>query len=371
VKTDQPAPGRTIVHITTVHGAADTRIVQKECRSLIDAGYRVVLIVASSDDPQVPGLVVRRLPRAGSRLRRLSVGAAMALRLAVRERGDLYHVHDPELIPVALVLKLLGKRVVYDAHEHLPRQVMSKYWIPLALRGPVAWAAGRLEALADRFLDGIVVANASTAPRFRASHTALVANFARIPGGGTPPALAARSNTAIYVGGLSEHRGMGKMVEAVRLLARPDVRLLLIGPLEAPGRPPDLDGLEGQVELTGRLHLDRVETLLRDARVGLSVLQPIPNYMSNYPTKLFEYMAARLPVIASDFPLYRDVVETAGCGLVVDPTSPAAIAEGIAHLLDHPDEAQAMADRGREAAIDRYSWDAASRALLQLYEQIL
>jgi len=369
--TVEPAgSGRTVVHVSTLHGAGDTRIVQKECRSLMGAGYRVVLVIASPDDPGVPGLSVRRLPRAGSRLRRLALGWR-ALRVALREHADLYHVHDPELIPMALALKLFGKRVVYDAHEHLPRQVMSKYWIPAVLRGPVAWAAGRLEALADRFLDGIVVANASTAPRFRASHTALVENYARIPAGDAPPDLAARSNTVMYVGGLSEHRGLGKMVEALRLLARPDVRLLLIGPLESPSQPPDLHGLEGQVELTGRLDLARVEALLRDARVGLSVLQPIPNYMSNYPTKLFEYMAARVPVIASDFPLYRDVVETAGCGLVVDPTSPAAIAEAIAYLLDHPDEAQAMADHGRTAALDRYSWDAAKRALLQLYEQIL
>jgi glycosyltransferase involved in cell wall biosynthesis len=357
--------------MTTVHGAGDTRIVQKECRSLIEAGYRVVLIAASDDDPAVPGLVIRRLPRASSRMRRLTLSTWGALKVALRERADLYHVHDPELIPTALVLKLFGKRVVYDAHEHLPRQVMSKYWIPGWLRRPVAKAAGALEAVADRFLDGIVVANASTAPRFRASHTALVENFARFPAGDAPPDLAARGNTVIYVGGLSEHRGLRHMIEAMRLLRRPGVRLQLIGPLETPGRPPDLHGVDEQVDLPGRLDLPRVEALLRDARIGLSVLQPIPNYMSNYPTKLFEYMAARMPVIASDFALYRGVVDDAGCGLVVDPTSTQAIADAIAYLLDHPEEAQSMADRGRAAALERYSWDVAKRALLNLYARIL
>jgi hypothetical protein len=371
VKGEQPAPGRKIVHVTTVHGAGDTRIVQKECRSLIEAGYRVVLIVASPDDPGVPGLLVRRLPRAGSRLRRVSVSAWTALRLALRERGDLYHVHDPELIPMALVLKLSRKRVVYDAHEHLPRQVMSKQWIPAMLRGPVARAAGGLEWLADRFLDGIVVANASTAPRFRPSHTALVENYARVSADDATPDLAARSNTVVYVGGLSEHRGLGKMIEAMRLLERPEVSLLLIGPLESSARRPDLHGIETQVELPGRLDLTRVEALLRDARVGLSVLQPIPNYMSNYPTKLFEYMAARVPVVASDFPLYRAIVEGAGCGIVVDPTSPHAIAEAVRYLLDHPEDAQAMADRGRAAMLERYNWHASKEALLELYARVL
>jgi hypothetical protein len=93
--------------------------------------------------------------------------------------------------------------------------------------------------------------------------------------------------------------------------------------------------------------------------------------MSNYPTKLFEYMAARVPVVASDFPLYRAIVEGAGCGIVVDPTSPHAIAEAVRYLLDHPEDAQAMADRGRAAMLERYNWHASKEALLELYARVL
>jgi len=371
VELDQPGRDRKIVHVTTVHSAGDTRIVQKECRSLIEAGFRVVLIAASDDDPRVPGLDLRRLPTTRSRAQRLMLRPWSALRQALREKADLYHIHDPELIPMALALKLFGKRVVYDAHEHLPRQVLSKHWIPRMMRDPVARLAGAVEAVADRFLDGIVVANASTAPRFRPSHTALVENYARVRPDDAPPDLKTRASTVIYVGGLSDHRGLRHMVDAMRLLGRPEVGLVLIGPLESSARPPDLDGIEGKVSMPGRLDLDSVEVLLRDAKVGLSVLQPIPNYMSNYPTKLFEYMAARMPVVASDFPLYRSVVDSVRCGIVVDPTAPEAIAEAIAYLLDHPEEAQAMADRGRAAVLERYSWNVANRALMRLYARLL
>jgi glycosyltransferase involved in cell wall biosynthesis len=372
VEPHRPSPVRTVVHVSTVHGAGDTRIVQKECRSLIEAGYRTVLVVTSDDDPGVRGLILRRLPRAGTRLRRLTISPIRALRQALRERADLYHVHDPELIPMALILKALGKRVVYDAHEHLPRQVMSKHWIPAVVRRPVAALAGALEGFADRYLDGIVVANASTAARFRRSHTALVENFARVRADDAePPDLADRSNTVIYVGGVSDNRGLGTMIDAIRILGRPDVTLVLIGPLEEGTTVPDLDGVAGQVELTGRLDLPSVEARLRDARVGLSVLKPIPNYMENYPTKIFEYMAAGVPVVASDFPLYRGVVDGERCGISVDPTSAPAVADAIARLLDDSAEAQAMADRGRAAVIERYSWNAASRSLLSLYERIL
>lgn len=371
VDTWQPGRDRTVAHITTVHRAGDTRITQKECRSLVEAGYRTVLIVASDDASGVPGLIVRRLPRASSRLERLTVAPLRALRQARRERADLYHVHDPELIPMALVLKALGGRVVYDAHEHLPRQILSKHWIPAILRRPVAWLAGALEGVADRVLDGIVVANASTAPRFNPERTALVENYAQVRADDVPPNLADRSRTVIYVGGLSANRGLDRMIDAFRLLGRPEVTLALIGPLEGSTPMPDLAGLEGRVDLTGRLDLAIVERRLRDARIGLSVLQPVPNYMSNYPTKIFEYMAAGVPVVASDFPLYRSVVDASGCGITVDHASPEAIAAAMARLLDHPDEAQAMADRGRAAVIERYSWDVGRRALLALYERIL
>jgi hypothetical protein len=249
---------------------------------------------------------------------------------------------------------------------------LSKHWIPAILRRPIAAVAGTLESIADRFLDGIVVANASTAPRFRRSHTALVENFARVRADDAePPDLADRSTTVIYVGGLSDNRGLRTMVDAIRTLGRPDVKLVLIGPLEGGTTVPDLDAVADQVELTGRLDLASVEARLRDARVGLSVLKPIPNYMENYPTKIFEYMAARVPVVASDFPLYRGVVDGERCGISVDATSASAVADAIARLLDDPTEAQAMADRGRAAVIERYSWNAASRSLLSLYERIL
>jgi glycosyltransferase involved in cell wall biosynthesis len=360
------------MHITTVHVASDTRIVHKECKSLVDAGYDVTLLAASDAEVPVTGIRVLRLLAPRSRWDRWTRLAWQALVTALRERAALYHVHDPELIPVALVMKALGRRVVYDAHEHVPRQIMDKVWISPFIRKPLAALAGAVEALADRVLDGIIVANPSTAPRFDPRHTALVQNFARIPSEDDPPSLDQRPRSVIYVGGVSRHRGVHQMLEAIRLLGRPDVRLTLIGPLEPGLGELDLDGISDRVELKGLLHRHEVDALLRRAWVGLSVLQPVPNFVAgHYPTKLFEYMAARMPVIASDFPLYREVVDEAGSGLLVDPTSPAQIAEAIAQLLDHPDAAQAMADRGRATVLHRYSWAASEKTLLAFYRQML
>jgi hypothetical protein len=105
-----------------------------------------------------------------------------------------------------------------------------------------------------------------------------------------------------------------------------------------------------------------VAAWLGRARVGLVVLHRVPKYVAAYPTKLFEYMAAGVPVIASNFPLWKAIVDEAGCGLTVDPYDADALAEAMRWLLEHPEEAEAMGERGRVAVRERYGWDGEARA---------
>jgi glycosyltransferase involved in cell wall biosynthesis len=104
---------------------------------------------------------------------------------------------------------------------------------------------------------------------------------------------------------------------------------------------------------------------------GLVTLHPNGNYLNAQPVKLFEYMAAGIPVIASDFPLWRRIVEDAECGLLVDPLDPRAIAAAVDWLVDNPEAAQRMGESGRKAILKRYSWDVEKRRLFQFYDAIL
>ncbi len=365
-----------VAHVTSVHRSDDPRIYLKECATLAAAGYDVTLI-GRGDAPATAafGVDFVSLGEASGRLTRMLVMPIRVLRAARRVRADLYHLHDPELLPVGIVLKLLGLRVVYDAHEDLPRQIAYKPYIPGWAQRPVALAAGALEQGAVRVLDGVVAATPRIAARFPAGKVTLVQNYpldsefaagpAR-PYGERPPLVA-------YVGRLTREIGAIVMADAARIVApRRDVRFTLAGPIE-----PELAETITRrtsavlVELPGRLDRTEVVALLHDARVGLVLFQPVANYVEAYPTKLFEYMASELPVVASDFPVWREIVAEVDCGLLADPTDPIAVADAIEELLADPERAAAMGRRGRQAVLERYRWEPQGARLVTLYGELL
>ena len=370
---------RRVVHMTSVHSWNDVRILYKECRALSKAGYEVRLIVPKRFTDEGIGerwgsvsLVWVSAPR--NRLWRMTITALEVLRQALRQDASVYHFHDPELIPVGMVLRRLGKTVIYDVHEDVPKQVLSKPWIHRSLRRIVAKGMDVVERAAARMFDGIVAATPPIAVRFPKDKTVVVQNFPLLSEfalqSGTP--YRERPFNVVYLGGITALRGAVEMVRAMELLP-PEIpaKLLLAGAFEADSLLADLKALPGwkRVEYLGMLSRKEVGGLLGISRVGLVLLHPVPNYLEAYPVKLFEYMAAGIPVVASNFPLWREIVEEVGCGLLVDPHKPDEIAEGIAWLLRNPEEAEAMGQRGRKAVLEKYNWERESEKLQELYRR--
>src|SRR5262249_18418576 len=125
-----------------------------------------------------------------------------------------------------------------------------------------------------------------------------------------------------------------------------------------------------QVCWHGMLDRTGVADLLGSVRAGLSVLHPEQNFLTALPVKMFEYMAAGIPVIASDFPLWREIIRAAGCGILVDPRDSSAIADAVNYLLTHDEEAEAMGRRGRHAVEEQFNWDREAEKLLAFYRSI-
>ncbi|MBC7080576.1 MAG: glycosyltransferase family 4 protein [Methanothrix sp.] len=365
-----------VVHLTTVHPPFDTRIFHKEAKTLVRAGYDVTLIAQHEKDVVVDGVKIIALPKPRNRLSRMFGLTWRACCLALRQRADICHLHDPELIPMGLLLRLVGKRVIYDVHEDVPKQVLSKEWIPGLLRRLVAVGARLADAVAGSVLNAVVAATPQIARRFPATKTVVVQNFPILDELLPPDPMpyTSRPLKVAYVGGITVIRGIREMVQAMALLPNtPNAKLVLAGTFTPPALEEEVRRLPGweRVEFMGWQDRSGVARVLGQVRAGLAVLQPTRNYVEGWPVKLFEYMSAGLPVVASDFPLWKEIVEGNECGITVNPLDPKEIAQAIEYLLTHPEEAQEMGQNGRQAVLEKYNWEREAAKLLKLYEELL
>jgi glycosyltransferase involved in cell wall biosynthesis len=292
--------------------------------------------------------------------------------------ADVYHIHDPELLVVGLALRAAGKRVVYDIHEDLPRTVLYKAYLPRILRKPLLWIVERAENAAARRMSGLITATPALAARFRSIHrnTVVVNNFVILEEfiSATRSEWKDRDSAVAYYGGISEERGIQEMVAAMDLLPTTlHLKLELGGRFYVKEQEADLAAKPYWKHVNWHGELDRsgIASLLSKVQVGLVVLHPDEAYLTSQPTKLFEYMAAGIPVVASDFPLWRSIIQGAGCGLLVDPFNVRDIAAAIEHLIRNPSEAEAMGQRGRSAAEEHFSWSNEEQVLLSFYSSLL
>jgi glycosyltransferase involved in cell wall biosynthesis len=229
-----------------------------------------------------------------------------------------------------------------------------------------------IERLASRAFSAVVTAAPDVERRFAGSapRTATLNNYPLV-GELAPPSTdwSGREHAVCYAGSVTEIRGVREMISAV---ARTDATLLLAGDFNPPSLEHELASEPGwsQVVAFGQIGAEELARVMARARAGLVVLRAIPRYVDTMPTKLFDYMAAGIPVIASDFPDWRAVVEMHECGLCVDPSDPQAIADSIEWLLAHPGEAQRMGENGRRAAERHYSWESEREKLLSLYGEL-
>lgn len=364
-----------VVHVSTAHRAFDTRIFHKECRTLEAAGYEVHLVVPHARDELVDRVHIHALPRRTSRADRLLRSPWMALSQVRGIDARCVHLHDPELMILVPWLKATGHTVVLDSHEDQPRLALSREWVPRWLRPMLSRAVGLCERVMVSGVDAVVSAEERGAERFPPSKTVTVRNFPRLEEFDVPVGVPyqSREPVVVYVGDISRTRGALQMVEAMSLVDDPDARLMLAGRIAESKLEDELRASPGwsRTEFVGWLDRPGIVDLLGRARVGLVVLQPTNNYVVSQPVKLFEYLAAGLPVVASEFDAWRPYVCGPEAGVPVDPTSPRAIASALSDLLGNTAKAGCMGERGRDAVRGTYNWGVEGERLVELYGRLL
>jgi glycosyltransferase involved in cell wall biosynthesis len=365
-----------VCFFSSAHYPFDFRLFHKECKSLARAGYSVTLIALHDRTETVEGVRILPLKRPRNRVYRFVVTAWQAYRMAVREDADIYHFHDPELLLAGLLLRLRGKQVIRDVREDVPRMLLDKYYLPVGTRKLLAWLADKVERFSSRYLSGIVAANPLIAERFEryTKKTILVRNYpdpAELPE--SELNAARKSLSILYTGVVTESRGIKQLIEAVRLVSKTHpVRLKLAGEFFPSSLELELRNSQGweYVDYLGRLERAELLKLLPTGYAGAITFGASSHIRLGWPVKLFEYMLAGLPVIASDFPLPRRILSEYQCGLLVTSADPVEIAGAISYLIEHPGDAAAMGARGRQAVETEFNWVGEEAKLLALYDRL-
>lgn len=384
--TARAGQGPKVCHVTTAHPADDSRVFWRECVGLASQGYRVVLIARADADGLRHGVKIVALPTYRRRLVRMTVGVATALRLALRANADLYHLHDPELVPMLVVLRLLRKRVVYDAHEWLSKQVDAKPYVHGRARAAARLVARGVERTVNSCASKIITVNEACAAIYRPDKVRIVANFpdhhggfqARGPRADTAPASDGDGRDSgvprfVYVGGISRVRGIVEQVAAMgELNAAVPARLTLMGAFEDAALKEHVSSLPGwdYVDYLGPVPHAEVAGHLVGALAGIATLLPTPNHLISSPVKVFEYLACGLPVILSDFPAWRRMLAGVDAAVFVDPADPRAIAAAMRALIDSPTRALAMGAAGRTAVDETFNWTTQLAVLVAAYREI-
>lgn len=362
-----------ICHITSVHPRYDIRIFVKECVSLTSE-HEVALIVADSlgDEQKLAVNIYDVGKPVGNRLQRMRFTSQKIFQKVLQLKPQIVHFHDPELIGIARKLAKLGYKVIYDVHEDVPKQVLNKQWIPSWLRPFISKLIERQEQKASKDFAGIICATEIIAARFKTYNSNAVAihNY---------PILAelnniavdfeSRDNSLCYLGSISHTRGI---IPLINSLAESQLKLELAGIFsdsEIERETKTTDGFE-HVHYHGILSRVEVAKLLSEVRVGMVTLLPTPSYIESLPIKLFEYMLAGIPVVASDFELWKPIVMGNNCGLMVDPNNPQTIAKACSWLIDNPLEAKKMGENGRRAVLANYVWEQEVKCLLRFYTEL-
>ncbi|MFC1551241.1 glycosyltransferase family 4 protein [Candidatus Latescibacterota bacterium] len=368
-----------ICHMTSVHIPFDTRIFHKECKSLAAGGYEVHLVARHDKDEIANGIHIHAIPTRGGKLKRMLLTVIDVYRAAVRIDAAVYHFHDPELIFAGLLLKLRGKKVIADVHEDYPDYIRSKEYIPTLLRLPAAWMTGIFERYSSGFFDAVIVVTPKIFDRFKLlnKNTVTVHNFPildEFSGGPGDTGSAQKTGTVAYIGNITRDRGVVEMIKAIGIVNETMNVTLVIGGSFAPRSLEDevreMPEFEF-VDYRGFLPRKDVAEVLSEARAGIVVPQPFSHNKFGFMNKLFEYMSAGIPLVASDFPQWRPIVEDSKCGLLVDSLDPGAIAAAIRTIFEHPEDAAQMGKNGKNAVKTTYNWDNEKVTLFTLYENLL
>lgn len=363
-----------VCHITSAHPRYDQRILLKECVSLAKTGYDTYLVVNDGKtDEEFEGVKIRSTQfKANTRFKRFVLSHSRLYNIARELDADIYHFHDPDLLPMMSKLRRKGKKVIFDSHENIPKQILSKGWLPSPLRKIVAWLYEKYEKRVISHASCAITVTPAIVDRYIEfqEKTYLVTNYPLL----REKVVKDRTKlkTIGFAGGVGELYNHLTILDAIKSID--DIVYYLAGKMSSEyyaqlNRHPSWP----KVKYLGLLtHFDVYGLIYNNTAIGMCLHSAIQTegIGSFGVVKLFEMMEQGIPVICTDYPIWEEINDKYEFGICVDPKDTEAIREAIVFLLDNPDQARQLGENGRRAVEVEYNWETQERVLLEAYKSL-
>lgn len=362
---------KKICILSTVHEALDVRIF-KQAKTLAEAGFDITLIAQYPQNETKNNINIIALSKPRNRVCRF-FGMFRIFFIVLRQKPYICHFHDPELIFIGFFLKIFGKKIIYDVHEDVPSDILGKKWIPKFLKTITAYTFNFVEKLISRSFDQIITVGDFISKKFKNKNVSEIHNYPSLLDFPKRSLLPSQKGIKIiYSGILDELRCIKEIIEALEYIdEKYNCKLILAGRFNDPEYEKEVRSLKefDSVDFKGFLEYNELKKLLIQCNIGILCFKPIPNQTESLPNKLFEYLAAGLAIVASNFLLWEDILTKNDCGVTVNPEDPKSIAEGIEKIISQNGKLEQMSQNASILSRD-YSWEGEKEKLLAVYKRL-
>jgi glycosyltransferase involved in cell wall biosynthesis len=368
----------SVCHIISGYFRNDARVFMRQCKSLHTHGFDLSILTNDGDpDEMIDGIRVINCGKPWSRARTLLLAKRQFLKSALAIDADIYQLHSPELLSLGLALKKAGKKIVYDAHEDMPRHLLEKDWLPRSSRKIVSMAFEKYMLHMLSHFDEIISPHSHVVADFQVKlgKGTLIANFPLV----RPNALLrydhynSRGAVLCYAGTVYSYSNQEETVAALNTLN--DAQYQIAGYIEE-DHAKRLKAMPGgdRLVILGRLAREDLDEFYQSARVGLVIYDyklNLGDRLGSYGTnKVFEYMEAGLPFVCTDYILWKDIVKRYDCGICVAPGRPDEIAAAIDYILQDGDRAYRMGQNGRRAVLEEFNWTSEEKKYVRIFQNL-
>ena len=361
--------------VAPVHNCNDVRVFHKVAKTLAEQNYYVILYARCEDAGWKDGVYIKSVPNLGKYLRMLYLPILFVQ--LILERAKVYHFNNPDTLPLAIVMKKMGYKVIYDTHEDFSQRIMTKEWIPFGLRTYVANIVTRLEKYLAVKADAFFVTQNELVEKYTGSTLLLNApivdnDFIERVVHQSDKIIKDRL-MVVYAGHtISYERGIEQMIDAINIVNKEiDVGFWLIGNIDN-SYLEKISKLEGfkYVEYLGYLDYEKAMSYVHKADIGLVTILDVADHKNTSANKIYEYMLFETPFIASNFEKWQNELKGLNAGVFVDPSKPREISNSILSMIND-NNLSFMFINGKDYINDKFNWDIESQKLTKVYQGLV